>query len=59
MGMTSEILEFEKDNLYRYTPLPQCGKDMYKRELVMTKETFIECYNKWIKGNGVADGKDN
>ncbi len=57
MGMTSERLEFEKDNLYRYTPLPQYGEDMYKRELVMTKETFIECYNRWVMGSVVEDGK--
>ena len=25
--------------------------NIYKRELVMTKEAFIECYNKWIKEN--------
>lgn len=49
MGMTSERLEFEKDNLYRYTPLPQYGENMYKKELVMTKEAFIECYKRWIK----------
>ena len=23
--------------------------DTYERKLVMTKEVFIECYNKWIK----------
>lgn len=23
----------------------------YERKLVMTKEVFIECYNKWIKEN--------
>lgn len=23
-----------------------CG---YKKEIVMTKDAFIECYNKWIK----------
>lgn len=25
--------------------------DYIKRELVMTKEVFIECYNTWIGGN--------
>jgi len=58
MGMTSERLEFEKDNLYRYTPLPQYGEDMYKRELVMTKEAFIECYNRWVMGSVVEDGSN-
>lgn len=46
--MTSERLEFEKDNLYRYIPLPQYGEGICKKELVMTKETFIECYSRWI-----------
>ena len=33
--------------------------DRVKRELVMTKEVFIECYNKWIIGEDgyKTDGK--
>ena len=49
--MTNETLEFENDTLYRYTPMPQCGEGFYKKELVMTKETFVECHNRWIKGS--------
>lgn len=55
MGMTSERLEFENDNLYHYIPLPQYGEGVCKKELVMTKEAFIECYKRWIIGSEVED----
>ena len=34
--------------------------DTYERKLVMTKEAFIECYNKWIVGEdgGKTDATD-
>jgi hypothetical protein len=39
---------FEDDACYVETPIyPDC----VKRELVMTKEVFIQCYEKWIKEN--------
>ena len=47
--MINEELRFENDKLYHYVPLPQYGEGIAKKELVMTKEVFIECYNKWIK----------
>lgn len=47
-------LRFDDDKLYCYTPLPQYGKDIYKVELVMTKDIFQECYKKWIENE-----KDN
>ena len=28
----------------------EIGSVGYKNELIITKEAFIECYNKWIKG---------
>ena len=46
----NEHLEFEDDKLYHYYPLPQCGSNICKKELVMTKEIFIKCYERWIKG---------
>jgi len=58
MGMTiEEHLKFEDDKLYYYRPLPQYGGGICKKELVMTKEIFIECYKRWIKG--VEDGNDD
>lgn len=33
-----------------YVEIPVYG-DCYKRQVVMTKEIFIECYNRWIKGD--------
>lgn len=37
---------FDEDKCYVETPI---YPDSVKRELVMSKEIFIECYNKWIK----------
>ena len=50
MGMNDAELKFEDDKLWCIVPLPQYGKDVCRRELVMTKEVFVACYNKWIKG---------
>ena len=44
-----EEFSFDDDKLYRLTPFLECGPDYYKKELVLTKEVFIKCYNKWIK----------
>lgn len=54
--MIDEHLKFEDDKLYHYYPLPQYGKGIWKKDLVMTKEIFIECYKRWIIG--VKDGND-
>ena len=44
-----EHLKFEDDKLYHYYPLPQYGDGICKKDLVMTKEIFIECYKRWIE----------
>lgn len=48
--LINEHLKFEDDKLYHYYPLPQYGDGICKKELVMTKEIFIACYKRWIKG---------
>ena len=55
--MNDEYLKFEDNKLYHYYPLPQYGDGICKKELVMTKEIFIECYKRWIKevNNGNVD----
>ena len=42
---------FNGDELCLLTKLPEevYGKDTYNYALVMTKEVFQECYNRWIK----------
>lgn len=49
MRMYEEELKFVDGKLYVYTPIPQYGDGIYKTQLVMTKEIFQECYEKWIK----------
>lgn len=41
-------LRIENDEVYSYYPLPQYGNGIAKKELVMTKEVFIKCYEEWI-----------
>ncbi len=47
--MSEEELRFDDDKLFAYTPLPQYGDEIYKVQLVMTKEIFQECYKRWIE----------
>ena len=47
--MIEEELRFVDDKLFVYTHLPQFGEEIYKVQLVMTKEIFKECYKKWVK----------
>ena len=44
-------LEFHGDNLYLVEPVVGYtnGTHICKQTLVMTKDVFIACYNKWIK----------
>jgi len=45
----SEIFEVKDDVVIRHTPMHGFGKYTYKTEVVMTKEIFQECYEKWIE----------
>lgn len=41
----------ENDKLVRYIPHPELGEHVYRTDVIITKEMFIECYEKWIKGD--------
>lgn len=46
--MSKIYFEVEGDIVIKYTPIP--GMDnAYKTEVVMTKDAFRKCYEKWIK----------
>ncbi len=47
--MSNEELKFINDELFVYIPIPQYGDGICKIQLIMTKEVFQECYNRWIK----------
>ncbi len=47
--MCEEEIIFEGDKVRRCVPLPKYGGEVCKLELIMTKEIFVECYEKWIK----------
>lgn len=52
--MNNEMyFEIEGDVLIKYTQMPQFGKDTFKKEVIMNKETFIECYKKWIQEENI------
>ena len=38
----------EGDYCFLEKPILSVDNDMFSRELIMTKEAFIECYRKWI-----------
>lgn len=49
--MPDSYFEFkiEGDEVVKYTPQPQYGENTCFREVVMDKETFKKCFDKWIK----------
>ena len=55
--MNNDYLQFENDELYHIVPLPQYGKDVVRKELVMTKEVFVKCYKEWIEGKDETNEK--
>ena len=58
--MESTRIEFsiENDALVRNTIKQQDNDDnlfLVKKDPIITKEVFIECYNRWIKGEENED----
>ena len=47
--MSKIYLEVEDNVVIKYTPMPEAGENIYKTEVVMTKEIFQECYKKWVE----------
>lgn len=53
MGARLEV-DFEKGEIYSVEPVKIMGAntpiraEIVKRTLIMNKETFIQCYNRWI-----------
>ena len=50
--MSEYYIKVDEDKCYLDKPVFNSDGDAigYKRKVVITKEAFIECYNKWIKG---------
>lgn len=46
--MSKVLFEIEDDVVIKYTPEPAMGENIYRSEVVMDKETFQECYKRWI-----------
>ena len=41
----------ENDTLIRETPIyEERGGIVFRRDLIITKEEFLECYNEWVRG---------
>lgn len=47
--MNKTYFEVEDDVVIKYIPVPEVGENIYTTEVVMTKEIFQECYNKWVE----------
>ena len=62
--MSKIYFEVEGDVVFKHTPMPTIGENIYKTEVVMTKEIFQECYKKWVeeqegeKIKSIIDGKE-
>lgn len=59
MSMIIEEWCFEDDYLYKYTPVPELEKNIKHKELMMSKELFIECYKRWILGKEISNADSN
>ena len=46
-----ENYEIYDDKAVRVVPVKECGDNLLKAELIITKEEFLACYNAWVKGN--------
>ena len=59
--MSEIYFEVEDDVVIKYTPMIEIGENIYKTDVVLTKEAFQECYNRWIKPQkgGEEDGATN
>jgi len=55
MSTITEEWYFEDDCLYKCTPAPECGEDIKRRRLMMTKAVFQECFKRWILGKENSD----
>lgn len=49
--------EVKDDALIRHTSVPEIGEKIYKSEVVLTKNIFQECYEKWIKPQETQEEK--
>lgn len=50
--MIREEWTFEGDMLFKNIPAPELGKNIVRRQLMMTKEVFKECFMRWMVLNG-------
>ena len=46
--MDKVYFTFEGDVLVKNTPCPQFGENCYKSEIIIDKETFLECVKRWM-----------
>ena len=47
--MSRIYFSVEDNVVIKRTPAPEIGEYVYREEIVMDKETFQECYKKWIE----------
>lgn len=58
-GSMSKIdFEVVDDAVIKYIPMSEIGENIYKPEVVMTKEIFQECYKKWIEPQKSEDEEE-
>jgi hypothetical protein len=55
--MNEVYFELKDDVVIKNTPMPEVGENIYKSEVVMTKEIFQECYKKWVESQEEGDSE--
>lgn len=46
--MSEVYFTFDDDVLFKSTPCPELGENVYKTEIVIDKEAFLECMKRWM-----------
>lgn len=49
--MTEPYFKVNDDAVVKVTHMPEIGENIYKTEVVITKDIFKECYKKWIESD--------
>ena len=55
--MNEIYFELNDDVVIKNTPVSQVGDNIYKTEVVMTKEIFLECYKRWVESQEGSDSE--
>lgn len=56
--MTEPYFKVNDDAVVKVTHMPEIGENIYKTEVVITRDIFKECYKKWIESDMESEEKE-